>query len=143
MSKTKNEKMRVKPQEFTHPDLTNAIAKLCNDNGPENAAELSSLIRKMISKDTEILYTARQTEDGKTTACTVTLNDGVFLTAFSEAKYVGKEPGIIVLVAPLGKLLESVCAENGPKGIVFNPFSKECHCALTKDLIGKIIRAEI
>ena len=141
---SKKDKMRqvVKPQEFTHPELTKAIADLCDDNGPETQEALAQIIRQMISKESQILYTARQTDDGAS-ACTVEIDGTVFLTAFTEGKYVATAPGVMVLVAPINKLLESVCASDGPRGIVFNAFNKECHCGLTRDLIGKIIRAEI
>lgn len=141
MSKKTNKSV-IKPQDYTHPELTEAITKLCDDYGPETQEAMASIIRRMISKESQVLYTARQTDEGAS-VCTVEINDTLFISAFSEGKFVATEPGVMVLAAPINALLESVCASEGPKGIVFNAFNKECHCALTRELIGKIIRGEI
>ncbi len=123
--------------------LSLAISNMNKEKTPESQRAFSDTIRKLINDKREVWIAVRDTENFTLGACAVEMQNMKLLVVFSEMQYAKADSGVSIIGISLGKLLVSARNLEGFDGVTINPFTPDCRCVITKNLIESIITGVI
>lgn len=111
--------------------LTEAIRNLCKGENGYTSGAFVGAMQKML-RDNEWVHIPCREVDGNMSISYVEMSGHVFLVMFSEGKFMKTSPGISIVSTDINKIFDA--AEGcDVDGVAINPFTPDCHCAITKD----------
>ena len=125
-----------------HPALTKAISDIRAEATTEQLAVIRDIIRLLTNANATVGLLMR--EQGVADYDYITMNVGGshLIPVFSEQKFV-KTHGASLVFMGFKTVVAEVLQDNGPDGIIINPFSKSCHCVLTKDILKSFLQEKM
>ena len=125
-----------------NPALTKAISDICAEATTERLAVIGDIIRLLINANATVGLLMK--EQGVADYDYIAMNVGgsYLIPVFSEQKFV-KTQGASLVTMGFKTVIAEVLQDNGPDGIIVNPFTKSCHCVLTKDILKSILQGKM